>query len=139
MGGWLAVVGFAALVFVMLVVVSATAATIAGGVALALLLAAAWFTSPVVAVADGVLRAGRARIPVDLLGEPVVLGRAEVRTAMGPGYDPRSYACLRTWTGGALWVDVLDPEDPTPGWLVSTRRPEALRAAIDAARPPVEH
>lgn len=90
--------------------------------------------SPVVEVRADELRAGRARIPVTLLGEVAELDADGVRTALGPGFDPRTFACLRTWTGGAVTAPVLDPGDPTPSWLVSTRRPARLRAALDAAR-----
>ncbi|PFG35509.1 Protein of unknown function (DUF3093) [Flavimobilis soli] len=125
---------FCVFVFVMIVIASLP---IAAGVSLALLVAgsvAAFVTSPVVTVADGHLQAGRARIPVNLLGEPRTLGRAEVAATMGPSFDPRAFACLRTGTGGAVVMDVLDPQDPTPWWLVSTRHPEALASAIRAAQ-----
>ena len=125
---------FCVFVFVMIVIASLP---IAAAVAVALFVSAsafAYLTSPVVTVADGQLGAGRARIPVALLGEPRTLDRAGVSAAMGPGYDPRAFACLRTGTGGAVVMDVLDPQDPTPWWLVSTRHPGALADAIREAR-----
>jgi hypothetical protein len=42
--------------------------------------------------------------------------------------------CLRAWARTAVRVEVLDPADPTPYWLVSTRRPDELAAAIAAGR-----
>ena len=125
---------FCVFVFVMIVIASLP---IAAAVSLALLAAGSVFafvTSPVVTVADGQLQAGRARIPVTLLSEPRTLDRAEVSTMMGPSFDPRAYACLRTSTGSAVVMDVLDPQDPTPWWLVSTRHPEALARAVSEAQ-----
>lgn len=125
---------FCVFVFVMIVIASLP---IAAAVSLTLLAAGSIFafvTSPVVTVADGQLQAGRARIPVALLSEPRTLDRAEVSTMMGPSFDPRAYACLRTSTGSAVVMDVLDPQDPTPWWLVSTRHPEALARAVRAAQ-----
>lgn len=125
---------FGVFVFVMILIASLPIAAV---VSIALVAAGcvfAFVTSPVVTVADGQLQAGRARIPVDLLGEPRVLDRAAVSEAMGPGYDPRAFACLRTGTGGAVVLDVLDAQDPTPWWLVSTRRPDALAGAVRAAQ-----
>lgn len=125
---------FCLFVFVMIVIASLPVAAV---VSVALLVAGSAFaftTSPVVTVSDGHLQAGRARIPVDLLGEPRVLDRAAVSEAMGPRYDPRAFACLRTGTGGAVVLDVLDAQDPTPWWLVSTRRPDALAGAVRAAQ-----
>lgn len=37
----------------------------------------------------------------------------------------------------AVRVEVLDPEDPTPYWVVSTRRPMELAASLEAIRPPL--
>ena len=41
---------------------------------------------------------------------------------------------FRGWVDPVLRVAVTDPDDPVPYWLVSTRRPEELRAAIEAER-----
>jgi hypothetical protein len=41
---------------------------------------------------------------------------------------------LRSYVPTALRVEVTDPADPTPYLYLSTRDPEALAAAIGAAR-----
>jgi len=44
--------------------------------------------------------------------------------------DPAAYLQIRPWIGPGvqLWLD--DPDDPTPYWLVSCRRPERVLAAL---------
>jgi hypothetical protein len=91
-------------------------------------------STPTVAVAEGVFRAGRARIPVDLLGAPEVLDADAMRHARGPGLDARAYLCLRGWIPAGVRVPVLDPRDPAPYWLVSSRRPAELAEALRRAR-----
>jgi Protein of unknown function (DUF3093) len=91
-------------------------------------------TTATVAVADGMFRAGRALIPVELLGTPEALDAEAMRHARGPGLDARAYLCLRGWVPAGVRVPVLDPRDPTPYWLVSSRRPEELAEALDRAR-----
>jgi hypothetical protein len=86
------------------------------------------------AVEDGRFRAGRARIPVDLLGDPEVLDADAMRQARGPELDARAYLCLRGWVAAGVRVPVLDPRDPAPYWLVSSRRPAALAEALRRAR-----
>ena len=108
-------------------------AWVVGLVAAVLAVGATVALSPRVRVADGELVAGRARIPVALLGEAEVLDRDGVHRVLGPGSDARTYAVLRSWLPGVL-VPVLDPQDPTPAWLISSRRPAALAAAITAQR-----
>jgi Protein of unknown function (DUF3093) len=87
-----------------------------------------------VGVEQGYFVAGRARIPVELLGLPEVLDAAGMQHARGPGLDARAYLCLRGWIGPGLRIPVTDPEDPVPYWLVSSRRPQQLADALARAR-----
>ena len=91
-------------------------------------------SAPVVQVDGGRLRVGRATIPVTLLGEVTPLDRAEMWNARGPDLDARAFLCLRGWIPDGVRIEVRDPADPTPYWLVSSRRPEALTQALAAAR-----
>lgn len=94
-----------------------------------LVLASAWVT-----VKDGTLRAGRARIPARYLGQTSWAEGEQARAERGPLLDARAYLLIRGWVGPVLKVEILDPQDPTPYWLISTRRPQELAAAIRAAR-----
>jgi len=76
----------------------------------------------------------RAHLPLSAVREVVALdakGRADL---LGPYADPNAFVVLRPWIGTAVQIVLDDPADPTPYWLVSTRRPvqlaEALRAQI---------
>ncbi|MGW6131600.1 DUF3093 domain-containing protein [Cellulomonas sp. NPDC055163] len=132
--GWFLAVAAAGLLTVALLPVHPGLAAGVGTVALVGSLTFAALTSPRVRVQDGELTAGRARIPVDLLGDARALDRDETRAALGPGLDARAYVCLRAWAGTAVRVEVLDPQDPTPYWLVSTRRPADLADALGGTR-----
>lgn len=90
--------------------------------------------SPVVTVADGELVAGRAHVPVRLLGDVTALDAAAMRHALGPGFDARAYLCIRGWISTGVRADLVDPDDPTPYWLISSRRPDLLVAALRQAR-----
>ncbi len=87
-----------------------------------------------VVVADGELRAGRARIPVTQLGEARALDAERTRLLAGRDADARAYLLLRPYLRQAVRVDVIDRDDPAPYWLVSSRRPTVLVAALQAAR-----
>lgn len=117
-------------------------AVLAGLVVAALVSALLVMGSPVVSVApeqgtaDGGapgalrLRAGRAVIPVEALGTAEVLDADELRTALGPDADVRAHVCHRAWVPGAVRLAVTDPRDATPYWLVCSRRPAQLVAAL---------
>lgn len=93
-----------------------------------------WLSAPVVELRDGVLRAGRARIGVADLGSADALQGSEAKAAMRAEWDPADHHVISPWTKALVRVAVTDPADPTPAWLVSSRRPEALAAAIAAAQ-----
>lgn len=132
--GWSVLAGFGVFGFIALVPVDLTAAVVTAVLVLGVGVLLAVRAAAVVAVVDGQLVAGSARIPVRVLGSVEVLHRAGVRAALGPGSDARTYTCLRSWVPGGVLVEVRDPDDPTPAWLVSSRRPVALASAIEAAR-----
>ncbi|HET8971301.1 MAG TPA: DUF3093 domain-containing protein, partial [Candidatus Nanopelagicales bacterium] len=73
-------------------------------------------------VDERVLRAGRARLPREHVGRVRVLDADTARRLRGVDADPRAYLCVRSWVPGAVLVEVTDPADPHPYWLVSTRR-----------------
>jgi hypothetical protein len=91
-------------------------------------------TSPVLQVVDGRLRAGRASIDVEQLGEPEGFRGAEATAERGTRLHARAYLVIRGWVDPVVRVPLLDPSDPAPYWLLSTRTPERLIAAIRGSR-----
>lgn len=112
----------------------ATGALLVGAVVAIGIVAMLIAVAPVVEVSDGVLRAGRAHIEVSFLGEPVATSGDEARYARGPGADRRSWMLLRGSIPGIVTVAVTDPDDPTPAWVIATRTPDRLAAAIRRAQ-----
>jgi hypothetical protein len=102
----------------------------------AALIAALLAGSPTVEVAGGGLRAGRARIPVRRLGAVEVLDGPAMRRARGPQLNARAYLCLRGWVPGGVRVEITDPADPAPYWLLSSRSPRSLAEALRTADAP---
>jgi Protein of unknown function (DUF3093) len=120
---WLAVV----------VALPAAAAWTISAVAMALLtLGLLAFGSARVSVRDGVLRAGRARIAVGHLGAVTALDAEETRRTAGREADARAYLLLRPYLKRAVRVQIDDPRDPTPYWLLSTRHPDELARVLAA-------
>jgi len=104
----------------------------AGMVALTVAIFMAWGSARV-EVRDGQLVAGRAHIALTHLGSPEALDAGQTRAAAGVDADARAYLLLRPYLKRSVRVPILDPADPTPYWLVSSRRPHAIVAAINAA------
>ena len=83
-------------------------------------------------VADGWFRAGRARIEATHLGTVTALDAEQTRRVAGPEADARAYLLLRPYLKRAVKVEITDPADPAPYWLVSSRHPDELARAVRA-------
>jgi hypothetical protein len=90
--------------------------------------------SPVVEVTATHFVAGKARLPLALLGEIEGFRGDDALLERGQRLDARAYLLIRGWVDPVLRVGVDDAADPTPYWLVSTRNPSSLASALDAAR-----
>jgi hypothetical protein len=84
-------------------------------------------------VRDGVLHVPGARIPIAQLDHGVALDRAAFREQTGRLADPRAFVVSRPWLHTAVRLMVSDPADPTPYWVVGTRHPDQLLAALAAS------
>lgn len=87
-------------------------------------------TTPAIEVTDTELRAGRARLPRRVIGAVTASVGAEATAERGVRLDARAWLLLRGWIDGVVRVELEDPADPTPYWLLSSRRPEELAAAL---------
>lgn len=85
-------------------------------------------------VDDGWLRAGRARIELRFVVSAQALDRAETRAVSGPYADARAYLLWRPYLPHAVRIEIDDPADPTPYWLVSSRHGEALASSLNSAQ-----
>lgn len=92
--------------------------------------------SPVIRVENGTLVAGPAQISAELLGEAVPYDAADATYQRGPGLDARAWLLIRGWVQPVVRIPVEDPSDRAPYWLVSTRHPQELAAAINRSRRP---
>ena len=80
-------------------------------------------TSPVIEVSGDTVRVGRASIPRSLVSGADQFAGAEATAERGRLLDARAWLCIRGWIDPVVKMRIADPLDPTPYWLVSTRRP----------------
>jgi hypothetical protein len=83
-----------------------------------------------VEVDDQQLRIRDAHLPLAVIETVVPLDATTLRRLVGRYGDPASFISTRPWVGPGIQIILDDPEDPTPYWVISTRRPEALAAAL---------
>lgn len=80
--------------------------------------------------ADIELWIGDAHLPVSVISRSAEVPRTAKSAALGRQLDPAAYVIHRAWIGPMVLVVLDDPEDPTPYWLVSCRRPDRVLAAL---------
>ncbi len=91
-------------------------------------------TTPVIEVVDGELHAGRARLPLAVVSGVRAARGADAVHERGVGLHADAWLLIRGWVPDVVRVELDDPADPTPYWIVSSRHAEQLAAAIEAAR-----
>ncbi|HEX2892505.1 MAG TPA: DUF3093 domain-containing protein [Marmoricola sp.] len=89
-----------------------------------------WLGSAEVAVRGGVLYAGHAHVPLYHLGGAEALDKDATRRVHGIDADARAFLVTRPYIKRSVKVTLDDPRDPTPYWLISSRHPRQLAAAL---------
>ncbi len=87
-------------------------------------------TTPTVEVTDTALRAGRATLPIEFVGEVEAFTGEDAFIARGQQLDARAYTLLRGFIKDVVRIENTDPEDPAPYWLISSRRADELLTAL---------
>lgn len=99
-----------------------------------LLVMAIWFAmfflSPVIRVREASLSVGVASIHRSLLGAVEVIPKEQIFQERGPKLEPAAFKVFQGTVKTAVKIQIRDSEDPTPYWIVSTRKPVQLASAL---------
>ena len=76
------------------------------------------------------LRVGRAHIGYEFCGDVTVLSRTEFLKARTREVDPAAHLALFFWISEGVKIEVTDPRDPTPYWLISTKQGKEIKQAL---------
>jgi hypothetical protein len=111
-----------------------TVALAAGIIVAVLVITLMILAAPRVEVRDGELIAGRAHIPVAFLDDIEPFTGDEARHLRGPGLRRDAWHLIRGGVDGLIQARVTDPADTTSVWVVSSRTPDRLTAAVRRAQ-----
>lgn len=130
---WLVVAGIAGtfvLAFIPISLLTGIIVAVVAAVALTVLLL---MSTPVIRVTPESLQVGRAQIERKWVGEVQAFRGEDATQQRGPALNATAYLCIRGWISPVVKIEITDPADRTPYWLTSTRHPEKLAAALQAA------
>jgi hypothetical protein len=131
---WLVALGVSGAGILVFAPISLAAGFTAAAVLFAVIVAALVATTPVVAVTREAFRAGRATLPRRFAGRAEAFEGEDATAQRGPELNGLAYLCIRGWISPVVRVELTDPDDSTPYWLVSTRHPAKLVAALSGPR-----
>jgi hypothetical protein len=92
-----------------------------------------WIGRQRVTVQDGEIRVREAHLPLSVVESVIALDQRTLRRLVGRDGDPAAFVAIRPWIGPGVQIILDDPDDPTPYWVVSTRHPRRLMAAMERA------
>lgn len=92
---------------------------------------AIYFTSRLIIEVDSdELRVGKAHISRAHVGAVHVLTQKEMLAKRTRGADAAAFLAIRFWTPRGVVIEIEDPRDSTPYWLVTTKGGEKLALAL---------
>jgi Protein of unknown function (DUF3093) len=107
-----------------------TAALIATAVTIGLTCYFYLVTTLKISVKDEVLCVGRAHIEKKFIGAITILEENEFKYLRGAGINPSAFHAFRFWLKTGVKIEINDYRDPTPYWLVSSKKPEKFSEAL---------
>ena len=68
------------------------------------------------------LYANNAKIEIKYIKKAIPLNSAEFRDLNGVSADPAAFLATNFWTNTGVKIELKDKNDPTPYWLISSKR-----------------
>ena len=73
----------------------------------------------------------RANIERIYIGKVTSLSKDAMRLLRTRDADPAAFLALKFWEPRGVRIDILDPRDPTPYWLVTSKRGDEIAALLN--------
>lgn len=89
----------------------------------------------IIEVGGGELRVGREMLQLAATGAVHALDEGQFRAMRGPRADPRAFLLIRPYLRYGVYVEITSADSSRPYWLIASRRPAELAAAIEFSRP----
>ena len=83
-----------------------------------------------ISISSDELRIDGAHIEIKYLGAVTVLDAAMMKALRTRDADPAAYLAIKFWTPIGVKIKVNDPRDPTPYWLITSKRGEEIAALL---------
>lgn len=82
--------------------------------------------APTLVLSKESLSIGKVQIPTQYISGISAIPASNQQSEKGPKLHPAAYVRFQAGVKGLLKIELNDPADPTPYWLISSRNPELL-------------
>jgi hypothetical protein len=82
--------------------------------------------APTLSLSSKTLSIGNVQIPTQYVKAITVVEASAQQSEKGPKLNPSAYVRFQVGVKGLLKVELNDPNDPTPYWLISSRNPDLV-------------
>jgi hypothetical protein len=89
------------------------------------------WSSATIEVTGSVLRAGKDTLALGEAARVIALDERQAAQLRGPKGDPAAHLLLRPYLKRAVYIGLAHPGEGAPYWLVATRHPDQLAAAVE--------
>jgi hypothetical protein len=84
------------------------------------------FAAPTLSFSSKTLSIGNVKIPTQYVKAITIVEASAQQSEKGPKLNPSAYVRFQVGVKGLLKVELNDPNDPTPYWLISSRNPDLV-------------
>mgnify|MGYP002655325601 CR=1 FL=1 len=84
------------------------------------------FAAPTLSLSSKTLSIANVKIPTQHVKAITVVEASAQQSEKGPKLNPSAYVRFQVGVKGLLKIELNDPKDPTPYWLISSRNPDLV-------------
>lgn len=93
-----------------------------------------WLGRLRIQIDDTHFRVDDACLPREFIESVEPLSQTPLRDALTAQLHPLAFVIKRPWIRSAVRITLNDPADPTPYWIISTKRPDEICKALEKTR-----
>ena len=105
-----------------------------GPLFLAAILVSIFFAAPVIEVANDEIAVGDTEVPLKFVSKITIIEAKDGFEERGVRLSPAAYARFQMGVKTMVKIELSDPDDKTPYWLISSKNPQGVVAAFEAAK-----
>ncbi len=91
--------------------------------------------SPTIKIANGILTTSKAKLPLAVISSVALIAKDQAFAERGPKLDARAFVVFQASVPELVKIELKDEKDPTPYWLLSTRRGSEIKRLIEISKP----